>query len=74
MEYIAAPIISLLLALKFTDWKAKKLEERISSTYQQIELVKKDIELREAELPKKVMTTVIPLAKAVKTLNQQVGL
>ena len=74
MEYIAAPIISLLLALKFTDWKAKKLEERISSTHQQIELVKKDIELREAELPKKVMTTVIPLAKAVKTLNQQVGL
>jgi hypothetical protein len=74
MEYIAAPIISLLLALKFTDWKAKKLEERISSTYQQIELIKKDIELREAELPKKVMTTVIPLAKAVKTLNQQVGL
>jgi len=74
MEYIAAPIISLLLALKFTNWKAKKLEERISSTYQEIELVKKDIELREAELPKKVMTTVIPLAKAVKTLNQQVGL
>lgn len=74
MEYIAAPIISLLLALKFTDWKAKKLEERISSTYQQIELVKKDIESREAELPKKVMTTVIPLAKAIKTLNQQVGL
>ena len=35
MEYIAAPIISLLLALKFTDWKAKKLEERISSAHQQ---------------------------------------
>ena len=32
------------------------------------------IEVRDAELPKKVMTTVIPLAKAVKNLNQQVGL
>jgi|TARA_A200000159_G_C7310745_1_gene334493 hypothetical protein len=74
MEYIAGPVITLLLAMKFTDWKSKQLEERIASAHQQVELVRKDIEVRDAELPKKVMTTVIPLAKAVKNLNQQVGL
>ena len=74
MEYIAGPVITLLLAMKFTDWKSKQLEKRIASAHQQVELVRKDIEVRDAELPKKVMTTVIPLAKAVKNLNQQVGL
>lgn len=74
MEYIAGPVITLLLAMKFTDWKSKQLEERVTSAQQQVELVKKDIEVRDAELPKKVMATVVPLAQAVKTLNQQVGL
>jgi len=74
MEYIAGPIITLLLAMKFTDWRSKQLEERVTNAQQQVELVRKDIEVRDAELPKKVMATVVPLAKAVKNLNQQVGI
>lgn len=74
MEYIAGPVITLLLAMKFTDWKSKQLEERLTNAHQQIELVRKDIEVRDAELPKKVMATVVPLAQAVKNLNQTVGL
>lgn len=53
MEYIAGPVITLLLAMKFTDWKSKQLEERIASAHQQVELVRKDIEVRDAELPKR---------------------
>ena len=74
MEYILGPLLTLLLAMKFTDWKSKQLEERVADTQQQVELVRKDIEVRDAELPKKVMATVVPLAKAVKNLNQTVGL
>ena len=74
MEYILGPVLTLLLAMKFTDWKSKQLEERVANAQQQVELVKKDIEVRDAELPKKVMPTVVPLAKAVKNLNQTVGL
>ena len=74
MEYILGPVLTLLLALKFTDWKSKQLEERVANTQQQVELVRKDIEVRDAELPKKVMATVVPLAKAVRNLNQTVGL
>ena len=74
MEYLLGPVITLLLAMKFTDWKSRQLDERVTNTQQQVELVRKDIEVRDAELPKKVMATVVPLAKAVKNLNQQVGL
>lgn len=74
MEYILGPVLTLLLAMKFTDWKSKQLEERVANTQQQVELVRKDIEVRDAELPKKVMATVVPLAKAVRNLNQTVGL
>lgn len=74
MEYLVGPVITLLLAMKFTDWKSRQLDERVTNAQQQVELVRKDIEVRDAELPKKVMATVVPLAKAVKNLNQQVGL
>ena len=74
MEYILGPVLTLLLAMKFTDWKSKQLEERVANAQQQFELVKKDIEVRDAELPKKVMATVVPLSKAVKNLNQTVGI
>ena len=74
MEYILGPVLTLLLAMKFTDWKSKQLEERVINAQQQVELVRKDMEVRDEELPKKVMATVVPLAKAVKNLNQTVGL
>tara|TARA_R100000406_G_scaffold80156_1_gene61419 strand:+ start:88 stop:312 length:225 start_codon:yes stop_codon:yes gene_type:complete len=74
MGYIAGSVITLLVALKFTDIKVKQLEKRLITAQEQVELVKKDLEAREAELPKKVMATVVPLAQAVKTLNQQVGI
>ena len=74
MEYIVSSVITLLVAIKFTDVKVKKLEKHLATAQEQVELVKKDLEVHEAELPKKVMATVVPLAKAVKTLNQQVGI
>ena len=47
----------------------------MTSAQQEVELVKKDIEVRDAELPKTaVWLLMMPLAKAVKNLNQQVGL
>jgi hypothetical protein len=67
LEYIVGPVLALLLGMKFTDLKSKDKDAKI------VELETK-IALIETETPKKMMATLIPVAKAVQKLNQQVGL
>ena len=67
IEFVVGPVISLLIALKFGDIKDKKRVREIEQLREQVELI-------ENELPKKVMATMLPVAKAVQKLNQQVGL
>lgn len=74
VEYVVGPILALLVSMKFTDYKAKKEAEEIKMLRAKIELVEKRNAANENEMPKKVMATVLPLAKAVQKLNQQVGL
>ena len=67
LEFVVGPVLSLLLAMKFGAMKDKEREKEIVALREQVELM-------EAELPKKVMATMLPVAKAVQKLNQQVGL
>jgi len=67
LEYIIGPVLALLLGMKFTDLKSKEKNAKI------VELETK-IALIETETPKKMMATLIPVAKAVQKLNQEVGL
>lgn len=66
-EYIVGPVLALLLGMKFTDYKSKDQEKKIAELKEQIELVEK-------ETPKKLMATLLPVAKAVNNINQQLGL
>jgi predicted lipid carrier protein YhbT len=74
MEYIIGPVLTLLLAMKFTDYKQKNIESKVTAVQEQMALVEKTMDQRETELPKKLVATMVPLAKAVKVLNQQVGI
>ena len=67
LEYIVGPVLALLLGMKFTDMKAKDKDTQITELQTKIELL-------ENEVPKKMMATLVPVAKAVQKLNQQVGL
>ena len=67
LEFVVGPVLSLLIALKFGDMKDKEREKEIASLQAKVELL-------ESELPKKVMATMLPVAKAVQKLNAQVGL
>ena len=67
LEYIVGPVLALLLGMKFTDMKAKEKDTQITELQNKIELL-------ENEVPKKMMATLVPVAKAVQKLNQQVGL
>jgi len=74
LEFVVGPVLSLLIALKFGDINNKKRETEIASLQERVELLEKNASTLESELPKKVMATMLPVAKAVQKLNQQVGL
>ena len=67
LEYIVGPVLALLLGMKFTDLKCKQKDAKITELEEKLSLV-------ETETPKKLIATLMPVAKAVQKLNQQVGL
>ena len=74
MEYIVGPVITLHVALKFIDTRQKQLQTKLQDTREQIEFVQMLLEERETELPKKLVATMVPLAKEVKKLKEEVGI
>ena len=74
LEYVVGPVLALLLGMKFTDLKNKEAVKTITELNEKVVLLEKSASALENELPKKVMATMLPVAKAVQKLNQQVGL
>ena len=81
MEYIVGPILALLISLKFTKLQLKVVEDKVNGIEEEIELVMDDLEnikeydtKRDEEYSKKVLATLMPVAKAVQKLNQTVGI
>ena len=74
LEFVVGPVLALLFSMKFGDMKDKEREQQIVELQQKVELLEKSTSTLEAELPKKVMATMMPVAKAVQKLNAQIGL
>ena len=74
LEYVVGPILALLVGMKFSVYKSKETDKQIAELKEKVLLLEKSASTLEDELPKKVMATMLPVAKAVQKLNQQVGL
>ena len=81
MEYIVGPILALLVSLKFTKLQLKAVEDKVKGVEEEIELVVDELDnmkeydtKRDEEYSKKVLATLMPVAKAVQKLNQTVGI
>jgi prefoldin subunit 5 len=74
LEYVVGPVLALLVGMKFSVYKSKEAEKTIAELKEKVVLLEKSTTSLEAELPKKMMATMLPVAKAVQKLNQQVGL
>ena len=77
MEYVVGPVLALLLGLKFTDFRVKKVAkelERIDNLEERVIKLEERTDEIEVNMAKKMVTTVMPIAKAVTKLNQQVGI
>ena len=53
--------------MKFTDWRTSSNTKLVKETEAKVELL-------ESELPKKIVSTMMPVAKAVNKINGQLGL
>ena len=74
MEYVAGPVIALLLGMKFTDWKTKAQEKKVAQLEANIELCTQKLDTVDSIIVPKVMQTLQPMAKAVVRINEEIGL
>jgi hypothetical protein len=74
MYYIVGPLLALIIGLKYTNTMVKKQEKRVKEIEHKVELVIEANDKQDKEMLKKVMTTVLPIAKAVNRLNNEVGI
>jgi len=70
LEVIVGPVLAVLVTLKLTDLNLKKQNKTIAEMQEKITL----LQVAEQETPKKMMATLVPVAKAVNKINQQLGL
>jgi Trp operon repressor len=85
MEFVIGPVLALLISLKYTQQQNTKQQKLVTSCLvakrkeydaliARVELIEKRNEAVDKEMLQKIMTTVMPIAKAVNKLNQEVGL
>ena len=73
MYYVLSGVLAVLVSLKYTKHVTSKHQEEYQALVEKVELVEKSIADNDTETLKKVMTTVLPIAKAVNRLNNEVG-
>ena len=74
MYYVVGPVLALLISLKYTQQQNQKHQKEYEALVSKVELLETRNEQVDKEMLQKVMTTVLPIAKAVNKLNQEVGL
>jgi hypothetical protein len=73
IEYAIGPVLAVLINLKFNQVSQKKFEDKLSLAEARIEKVEKAVEVIDRETLKKMMATISPVAKAVISLQEAVG-
>jgi hypothetical protein len=74
MYYALGPILALLVSLKYTQQQNTKHLKEYETLAARVELIENRNDALDKEMLQKIMTTVMPIAKAVNKLNQEVGL
>jgi hypothetical protein len=71
---IVGPVLALLISLKYTQQQQTKHQKEYEALVTKVELLENRNQEVDKEMLQKIMTTVMPIAKAVNKLNQEVGL
>ena len=71
MEYVVGPVLALLVGMKFADWRVKELDKKVSTV---VETVDTKIVEQNTMLSQQTLKVMMPLAKSVTRINEQLGL
>ena len=74
MEFLIGPVLAVLVSVSYTRQQNTKHQKEYEALVTKVELLENRNEQVDKEMLKKIMTTVMPIAKAVNKLNQEVGL
>ena len=74
IEYLIGPVVAVAISLQYTKYKTKQCASGRAELLSRIERLERNMAQREQEVLQKVMTTVLPVAKAVNRLNNEVGI
>ena len=74
MYFVLGPVLALLISLKYTQQQNTKHQKEYEALVAKVELLEDRNQEVDKEMLQKIMTTVMPIAKAVNKLNQEVGL
>ena len=74
MEFLIGPVLAVLVSVGYTRQQNTKHQKEYEALVTKVELLENRNEEVDKEMLKKIMTTVMPIAKAVNKLNQEVGL
>ena len=74
MYLVVGPVLALLISLKYTQQQTTKHQKEYEALVTKVELLEARNQEVDKEMLQKIMTTVMPIAKAVNKLNQEVGL
>ena len=75
MEYVAGPIIALLLGMKFTDFKTKEQIKQLEKTNEALVALVEEKMLENTKMvSQQTLKMMMPMAKSVTAINKQLGL
>ena len=75
MEYVAGPIIALLLGMKFTDFKTQEQIKQLEKTNEAlVALVEEKMLENTKQVSQQTLRMMMPMAKSVTDINKQLGL
>ena len=71
MEYVVGPVLALLIGMKFSDYKTKELQKKVDTV---IETVDQKIVEQNTTMSQQTLKILMPVAKSVNKINEQLGL
>ena len=71
MEYVVGPVLALLIGMKFADQRTKDLQKKVDTV---IETVDKKIVEQNTNMSQQTLKILMPVAKSVTKINEQLGL
>ena len=74
LYYAIGPVVAFIISIKFTDYSTMKRSSEIKLLEAKVEQLEQSIDAKDKEMLEKVFTTVIPVTKAVRELQNTVGL